>query len=227
MPATIAYLEPGDKVPSPANVGPHGLVAVGGDLRPATLLDSYSKGIFPWYEEPPILWFSPDPRMVLRPDELRVSRSVRRALSRDQFEVRIDTAFERVITACAAVDRPGQAGTWINADMVRAYSELHRQGYAHSCEVWSDGDLAGGLYGVSLGGAFFGESMFSLEPDASKVAFVRLVEQLREWSFTLVDCQIHTDHLARFGAREVPRAEFLGNLERALRLPTRAGSWAS
>ncbi len=227
MPATIAYLEAGETVPSPDQVGPHGLVAVGGDLRPATLIDAYGKGIFPWYEDAPVLWFSPDPRMVLMPEELRVSRSVRRALNRDHFEVRFDTAFDHVITACAAVDRPGQSGTWINTDMVRAYGDLHRQGYAHSCEVWRDGHLAGGLYGVSLGGAFFGESMFSLEPDASKVAFVRLVERLSGWSFTLVDCQIHTDHLARFGARELPRGEFLHSLAGALRLPTHKGSWAS
>jgi len=225
MPATIAYLEPGDMVPNPARVGPHGLVAVGGDLRPATLIDAYGKGVFPWYEQAPILWFSPDPRMVLFPEELQIRRSVRRVLNKNLFEVRFDTAFGRVITACAAVDRPGQSGTWINDDMVRAYCELHRQGYAHSCEVWRDGCLAGGLYGVSLGGAFFGESMFSLLPDASKVAFVRLVERLRGWSFTVVDCQIHTDHLARFGARELPRGDFLRSLAEALRLPTRRGSW--
>lgn len=226
MPATIAYLGPGDKVPNPVDVGPHGLVAVGGDLRPATLVDAYGKGIFPWYDEAPVLWFSPDPRMVLFPEELRVSRSVRRALNKTRFEVRFDTAFDRVISACAAVDRPEQSGTWINTDMVRAYNELHRQGYAHSCEAWRDGRLVGGLYGVSLGGVFFGESMFSLEPDASKVVFIRLVERLRQWSFALVDCQIHTDHLARFGAREIPRSEFLRHLERALRPPTRSGSWS-
>lgn len=227
MPATIAYLEPGETVPSPGEVGPHGLVAVGGDLRPATLIDAYGKGIFPWYQEAPVLWFSPDPRMVLLPEELRVSRSLRRVLNKNQFEVRFDTAFDRVITACAAVERPGQSGTWINRDMVRAYNDLHREGYAHSCEVWRDGRLAGGLYGVSLGGAFFGESMFTLEPDASKVAFVRLIERAREWTFTLVDCQIYTDHLARFGARELPRGEFLQILAGALRLPTRRGSWAA
>lgn len=226
MPATVAYLDPGETVPNPATVGPHGLVAVGGDLQPATLLDAYGKGVFPWYQEAPILWFSPDPRMVLLPEELRVSRSLRRVLNKDLFEVRFDTAFELVIAACAAVPRPGQSGTWINTDMVRAYGELHRRGYAHSCESWRDGRLVGGLYGVSLGGAFFGESMFSLQPEASKVAFVRLSERLSGWSFTLVDCQIHTDHLARFGARELPRGEFLQRLADALRLPTRRGSWA-
>lgn len=225
MPATIAYLEPGEMVPCPAEVGPHGLVAVGGDLRPATLIDAYGKGNFPWYQEAPILWFSPDPRMVLLPEELRVSRSLRRALKKNAFEVRFDTAFDRIIVACAAIERPGQSGTWINADMVHAYIELHRQGYAHSCEVWRDGHLVGGLYGVSTGGAFFGESMFSLEPDASKVAFVRLIERLRGWSFTLIDCQIHTDHLARLGARELPRGEFLRRLADAVRLPTRKGIW--
>jgi leucyl/phenylalanyl-tRNA--protein transferase len=163
---------------------------------------------------------------VLLPEELRVSRSLRRALKKDPFEVRFDTAFDRVITTCAAVKRPGQSCTWINADMVRAYIDLHRQGYAHSCETWRGGRLVGGLYGVSLGGAFFGESMFNLEPDASKVAFVRLIERLSGWSFTLIDCQIHTDHLARFGARELPRREFLRGLADALRLPTRQGSWA-
>jgi leucyl/phenylalanyl-tRNA--protein transferase len=227
MPATIAYLAPGEPVPQPERVSPHGLVAVGGDLRPATLLDAYGKGIFPWYQEAPILWFSPDPRMVLLPEELRIGRSLRRTLNGGRFEVRFDTAFDLVIAACADVRRPRQDGTWINPDMVRAYAALHREGYAHSCEAWRDGRLAGGLYGVSLGAVFFGESMFALEPDASKVAFVRLVERLSGWGFALVDCQVHTDHLARFGAKEVPRSEFLRMLSAALRPPTRRGSWGA
>jgi leucyl/phenylalanyl-tRNA--protein transferase len=227
MPVPIAFLEPGEAVPNPDQVGPQGLVAVGGDLRPTTLIDAYGKGIFPWYQEPPILWFSPDPRMLLLPSELRVSRSLRRSLNKERFEIRFDTVFEQVIRACAEARRSGQHGSWINPDMVRAYCDLHDEGYAHSCEAWRDGRLVGGLYGVSLGGALFGESMFTNEPDASKVAFVRLIERLSGWGFVLVDCQIHTEHMARFGAREWPRREFLHTLAAALRMPTRRGRWSN
>ncbi|MFQ5877010.1 MAG: leucyl/phenylalanyl-tRNA--protein transferase [Acidobacteriota bacterium] len=225
MSRPIALLEPGAPLPSPRRVGPMGLVAVGGDLSAKTLLDAYSKGIFPWYEEEPILWFSPDPRVVLVPSAIRISRSTRRALKRNRFEVRLDTAFERVIRACAEVKRPGQRGTWINADMVRAYCRLHRMGYAHSAEAWREGKLAGGLYGVSLGAAFFGESMFARESGASKVALVRLAEQLCRWRFTLIDCQIPTEHLQRFGAVQWDRRRFLDELSSALRVQTRRGRW--
>lgn len=211
--------------PDPRGADEDGLLAYGGDLRSERLLSAYAQGIFPWYERDPILWFSPDPRWVLEPSQLRVSRSLRRTLRKEVFEVRFDTAFEAVIEACAAIPRPGQDGTWITSDMVAAYCDLHRQGFAHSSEAWREGRLVAGAYGVSLGRAFFGESMFSLETDASKVAFVALVRQLEAWDFEFVDCQVHTEHLARFGAVSWPRVLFLERLEQALAAPTRRGSW--
>ena len=203
-----------------------GLLAVGGDLRPERLLLAYSRGIFPWYEKGPILWHSPDPRMVLRADELRVPRSLRKTVRRAPFRLTLDTAFARVMAACGSARRPGQRSTWITPAMREAYGELHRRGLAHSVEAWKDDELAGGLYGVSLGGVFFGESMFAKAPDASKVAFVALVEQLHAWRIDLVDCQVYTPHLARFGAREWPRRQFLAALRRALERPTRPGPWS-
>ena len=212
--------------PDPALADPDGLLAVGGDLAPERLLAAYRAGIFPWYEAgSPILWWSPDPRMVLLPGELHVARSLRRALRAGRFEVRADTAFARVVRRCAEVARPGQRGTWITAEMIEAYARLHRLGLAHSVEAWAGRDLAGGLYGVSIGGAFFGESMFADRPDASKVAFVTLVEWLRARGFDLVDAQVETAHLRRFGAREIPRREFLSRLARSLRKPTLRGPW--
>jgi leucyl/phenylalanyl-tRNA--protein transferase len=203
-----------------------GLLAVGGDLSPERLLLAYSSGIFPWpLVERPLLWFSPDPRMVLKPAELVVSRSLRKTLRRGGFEVRLDTAFHRVVHRCAEVPRRGEAGTWITRDMADAYARLHELGFAHSAETWQDGELVGGLYGVSLGNAFFGESMFADRPDASKIAFVLLVKQLTAWGFDLIDCQVHTDHLARFGAREWTRRRFMTALQRSLAAPTRRGAW--
>ena len=189
--------------PDPRRADPEGLLAYGGDLSAERLLAAYETGIFPWYDRDPILWFSPDPRMVLVPSELHVGRSLAKSVRRGEFELRLDTAFARVIERCASVPRPGQDGTWINSDMIEAYVRLHEQGFAHSAEAWRDGELCGGLYGVSLGRAFFGESMFADESDASKVAFVRLVNQLAAWDFELVDCQVETEHLARFGATTV------------------------
>lgn len=212
--------------PDPRRAGPPGLVAVGGELTTARLLEAYSKGIFPWYEKEPILWFSPDPRMVLLPDQLHLSRSLRRTMRRGLFELRLDTAFEQVIRACAAAPRVGQHGTWLNRDMMRAYGALHDEGYAHSAEAWRKGKLVGGLYGVSLGGVFYGESMFTRETDASKVALAGLVEQIRAWGFALFDCQIHTPHTERFGATEWDRDDFLDALPQALRAPTRRGQWS-
>ncbi len=212
--------------PRPELAEKSGLLAVGGDLRPERLLLAYATGIFPWYGEgSPILWHSPDPRMVLLAPEIQVGRSLTKTLRRGPYEVRLDTAFRAVIEGCAAVPRPDQDGTWITFDMMDAYTELHRRGVAHSAEAWRGGELAGGLYGVSLGGAFFGESMFARGPDASKVAFVTLVRQLARWGIDLVDCQVHTDHLARFGAAEWPRARFLATLQDALKKPTRIGPW--
>jgi leucyl/phenylalanyl-tRNA--protein transferase len=209
----------------PPDKGPRrGPIAVGGDLQPERLLLAYSLGIFPWQGEP-LHWHSPDPRMVLLADELRVSRSLAKTIRQRRFRVSLDTGFRAVMVACASVPRPGQEGTWITPAMVDAYCELHRRGVAHSVEAWRGETLVGGLYGISLGAAFFGESMFSHERDASKVAFVALVEQLARWQIPLVDCQVHTPHLASLGAREWPRRTFLAALARALESPTRIGRW--
>jgi leucyl/phenylalanyl-tRNA--protein transferase len=210
----------------PVELAEDGLIAVGGDLSPERLVLAYSSGIFPWFEEgQPILWHSPDPRMVLRAESLRVPRSLRKTMRKGPFRVTLDTAFPSVIQGCASSRRPGQKGTWITRGMQRAYQKLHRQGLAHSAEAWSGKQLAGGLYGVSLGGVFFGESMFARSPDASKVAFVTMVEQLLRWGISLIDCQVHTEHLARFGAEEWPRVRYLEELRRALAQPTRQGRW--
>jgi len=218
-----------------------GLLAVGGDLSEARLVAAYRRGIFPWYESGgPPLWWSPDPRCVLFPQRLKVSRSLARRLRRGDFDFTLDAAFARVISACAA-PRAGKrgggggdgggdgGGTWLTADMMRAYTALHRRGIAHSAEAWRGGpggELVGGLYGVALGGVFFGESMFSRESDASKVALAQLVERLRAWGFALIDCQVTSPHLLRLGAEEMPRAEFIARLQAALKLPGKPGNWA-
>ncbi len=212
--------------PDPERSEPDGLLAVGGDLSAERLVAAYAAGIFPWYSEStPILWWSPDPRLVLFPGEIHVSRRLRRTMRSGRYAVRADTAFERVIRRCSEKERPGQDGTWITPDMMEAYARLHRRGLAHSVEAWEEGDLAGGLYGVSLGATFFGESMFADRPDASKVAFATLVEWLGRRGFDLLDCQVPTAHLKGFGAREIPRREFLGRLARALERPTLTGKW--
>jgi leucyl/phenylalanyl-tRNA--protein transferase len=209
----------------PPDRGPRqGPIALGGDLRPERLLLAYSMGIFPWGGEP-LDWHSPDPRMVLLADEIVVSRNLRKTMRRAPFRLSLDTAFTEVMVECATVPRPGQDGTWITPGMVESYTELHRRGVAHSVEAWTGERLVGGLYGLSLGAAFFGESMFAHESDASKVAFASLVEQLRAWGIPLVDCQIYTPHLASFGAREWPRRDFLAALAAALQRPTRLGPW--
>jgi len=210
----------------PPQLAEDGLLAVGGDLRPDRLILAYSNGIFPWYEEgQPILWHSPDPRMVLRVPALRVPRSVAKVRRKGLYHITLDTAFEEVIRGCATAPRAGQRGTWITPEMESAYGELHRRGLAHSVEAWSGDALVGGLYGVSLGAVFFGESMFTRAPDASKVAFVTLVDALALWGITLVDCQVYTDHLARFGAEEWARSRYLAALREALGHPTRRGRW--
>jgi leucyl/phenylalanyl-tRNA--protein transferase len=211
----IAWL--GMRTPFPpiaaALAEPNGLLAAGGDLSPDRLLAAYRSGIFPWYSEgQPILWWSPDPRMVLYVDELRVSRSLRRRVRRGDFDVRIDSAFVDVIEACARTPREGQRGTWITPDIVRAYGELHRRGYAHSVETWRDGELVGGLYGLALGKLFFGESMFARETDASKVALVHLVDKLHGLGVPVIDCQQETGHLAGLGARPIARERFAAHL---------------
>jgi leucyl/phenylalanyl-tRNA--protein transferase len=213
--------------PRPELAEPDGLLAVGGDLSPRRLLLGYSIGVFPWYSEgQPILWHAPDPRFVLEAKRAHVPRSLEKRVRRGDYEIRWDSAFDAVVQACAETPRPGQSGTWIDDEMAVAYGLLHELGYAHSIEAWREGELVGGLYGVSLGGAFFGESMFARAPDASKVAFVALIARLVEWEIDLVDCQVRTDHLARFGAEDWPRSRFQAALEVALDAPTRRGSWA-
>lgn len=203
-------------------------LAAGGDLSPERLLFAYSLGIFPWYSEnEPILWWSPDPRMVLFPENLKVSRSLKKVLKNKGFTVRFDTNFEDVIKNCATVPRPGQDGTWLTPEMIEAYIKLHKLGFAHSVETYLDGELVGGLYGVALGGTFFGESMFHKVSDASKVAFVHLVNKLKELNFDMIDCQQSTPHMARFGAIEIPRKEFLDKLKKSLKKPTIKGSWSN
>ena len=210
----------------PVHLAEDGLLALGGDLRPERLLLGYTQGIFPWYAENlPILWHSPDPRMVMTPSDLVVARSLRKAIKRRPYRLAIDTAFREVLVGCAEVPRPGQSGTWLIPEMVEAYEKLHALGFAHSFEAWQDDVLVGGLYGVSLGGAFFGESMFARAPDASKIAYVASVRQLAAWSIGLIDCQVHTEHLERFGAFEITRAEYLERLARVLDAPTRRGTW--
>ena len=222
----IYQLGPELVFPSPEKAEPSGLLAVGGDLAPERLLLAYSLGIFPWpLVARPLLWFSPDPRMVLLPRALHVPRSLRKRLRRMPFEVRLDTAFEEVVRRCALVRRPEEASTWITPELAEAYGRLHQLGFAHSAEAWQGGRLVGGLYGVSLGGAFFGESMFAERSDASKMAFVTLVRQLEAWGFDLIDCQVHTDHLARFGATEWPRRRFLAALADSLARASRRGRW--
>jgi leucyl/phenylalanyl-tRNA--protein transferase len=213
--------------PDPSLAEPDGLLAVGGDLTPERLVAAYAAGIFPWYsDDAPILWWSPDPRLVLLPGRLHVSRSLARTLRRGRYRVTADRAFGEVIRRCAAVPREGQRGTWIVPEMVTAYERLHALGLAHSFEAWEGPSLVGGLYGVSLGRAFFGESMFALAPDASKVAFARAVDFLDGRGVTLVDCQVRTEHLVSLGAAEIPRADFLGRLAEALAGPTEAGPWS-
>jgi len=192
---------------------PNGLLAAGGDLSPDRLLAGYRHGIFPWYSEgQPILWWSPDPRMVLFVDEVRVTRSLAKRIRSGTFEVRVDSAFRDVIEACAEAPREGQRGTWITPEIIGAYCELHRRGYAHSVESWRDGQLVGGLYGLALGRVFFGESMFARESDASKVALVHLAAILRHLGVPIVDCQQETAHLAGLGARPIPRERFAAHL---------------
>jgi leucyl/phenylalanyl-tRNA--protein transferase len=223
----IPFLDIDDPFP-PVDVAltdPNGLLAAGGDLSPQRLLDAYARGIFPWFgDDDPVLWWSPDPRMVLFSAELKVSRSLRRVVKSERFTVTMDKAFTAVMAGCAE-PRPGQDGTWITPDMTGAYTLLARLGYAHSVEAWQDGALVGGLYGIVIGRMFFGESMFARATDASKVAFVHLVRQLQRWEMPMLDCQMSTRHLASLGAREIPRARFVADVERLVSLPPIPGPW--
>jgi leucyl/phenylalanyl-tRNA--protein transferase len=212
--------------PEPELSREDGLLAVGGDLSLERLILAYRMGIFPWYSQgEPVLWWSPDPRLVLYPGALLVSRSLMKTLKQGRFIVTLDQDFRQVIAACAGAPRENQPGTWITADMMDAYCRLHEAGFAHSVEVWNRKELAGGLYGVSLGKCFFGESMFSRQNNASKVGLATLVNLLQKWSFHLIDCQVTTHHLVRLGAREIPRKQFMAELKLALKSPTRKGKW--
>ena len=225
---TIPWLEDDDPFPRVENAlrEPNGLLAAGGGLAPERLLDAYRRGIFPWFgEDDPVLWWTPDPRMVLWLNELHVSRSLRRRLRSGRYTVTLDTAFEAVIDGCAE-PRADDAGTWITPEMRRAYILLAKRGYAHSVETWLNEQLVGGLYGVAVGRMFYGESMFSRAADASKVALASLVGQLQRWGFELIDCQMSTTHLASLGAREVPRSEFVHHVARLTGRPAIPSPWA-
>ncbi len=212
--------------PDPELADPSGILAVGGDLSPQRLLQAYKTGVFPWFNEgDPIVWWSPDPRTVLYPAEVKVSHSMRKVLRDKKFKVTLDHAFEAVIAQCKAQKRVGQKGTWITQEMLEAYVQLHEQGYAHSVEVWIDHVLMGGLYGVSIGGVFAGESMFSKTSNASKVAFITLARLLEQLKFTMLDCQVYTKHLASLGAHEISREQYLEELSRGLQQTTLKGNW--
>lgn len=205
---------------------PNGLLAAGGDLSPERILAAYRSGIFPWYSAgEPILWWSPDPRMVLFPDELKISRSLAKVLRNQDYEVRLDSAFAAVVAACAATRRDGQSGTWITREMQVAYGRLHELGHAHSVETWMGGKLVGGLYGMALGRVFYGESMFSHQRDASKIALAHLCEHLKRRGFGIIDCQMETRHLASLGARPIPRSDFVELLGRLVTANFTPGRW--
>jgi leucyl/phenylalanyl-tRNA--protein transferase len=213
--------------PDPREAEPSGLLGIGGDLDPDRVLLAYRMGIFPWYSEgQPITWFSPDPRLVLDPPDLIVPRSLGKRIRQGRYRITLDRAFGEVIRRCGAKSRPGQGGTWITREMLRAYDALHARGLAHSVEAWDGEQLVGGLYGVAVGSLFAGESMFADAPDASKVAFVHVVRQLQRWGCPRIDCQVHTEHLERFGAVEIPRDRYLEDLGRFSlgALPT--GAWS-
>ena len=226
----LTWLDPhNDNQPFPhpdrALTEPDGLLAAGGNLTPRRLLRAYRMSIFPWYSaDQPILWWSPDPRLVLLPECLKVSRSLRKTLRKRVFAITADTAFEQVVAACAG-PRQGEPGTWITSEMYRAYCRLHRLGHAHSIETWQQGELVGGLYGVALGQVFYGESMFSWISDASKIALVALTAQLQRWEFAVIDCQVTTAHLLSMGAVDIPRSSFLQLLERYCPQPGQPGPW--
>lgn len=223
---SIYILDEDIDFPHPSLADKDGLLAVGGDLTPGRLLTAYASGIFPWFDEDsPILWWSTDPRMILLPQNFKRSHSLLQTLKKGRFEVRFDKAFEEVIQQCARTKRKGEEGTWITPEMISAYMELHRLGYAHSVESYLDGKLAGGLYGISLGRAFFGESMFHVERDASKIALASLVDRMLEWDFHFIDAQQRTEHLRSLGAHAVSRSLYLEMLEKALTFSTRMGKW--
>lgn len=204
-----------------------GLIAIGGDLSIERLRLAYSKGIFPWFNEEPILWWSPDPRMVLFPGKMIVSHSLRQVIRRNEFDIKFDTQFEHVINACAETPRDNEDGTWITDSIVKAYVKLHKAGLAHSVEAYQNGKLVGGLYGIALGKAFFGESMFHLVPNASKVALYKLSMKLQEWDFRIIDAQVYTNHLESLGGELLPRSKYFTILKEALQVYAEDGSWSN
>lgn len=226
-PYWINETEPGLEFPAIelALEEPNGLLAIGGDLSPARLIQAYSHGIFPWFnDDQPILWWSPNPRAVLFPEQLHISRSLAKLIRKQPFRITLDQDFEAVISNCAA-PRPGEPGTWITAEMHDAYVALHQLGVAHSVEAWQGARLVGGLYGIALGKVFFGESMFSLAANASKVAFAHMVRQLQQWHFALIDCQVSSDHLKSLGATEIDREEFTRLLQRHVDTASHNSPW--
>jgi len=221
------YLLPPEPIFPPVDEAEEdGLLAIGGDFSVDRLLNAYASGIFPWFvHEGDIFWYSPDPRMVLFPGKLKVTRSLQRVINSGKFEIRFDHDFESVIRGCAGVSRSHEPDTWISEEFITGFTELHRKGFAHSVETYFNGELAGGLYGVSLGRAFFGESMFFSRPDASKVALVHLVERITEWGFSFIDCQVDTEHFRKLGAEMIRRENYMELLNQAIKHPTKRGSW--
>jgi leucyl/phenylalanyl-tRNA---protein transferase len=222
-------MDANEDFPDPENAltEPDGLLAVGGCLSPQRLINAYRKGIFPWFNEgDPILWWCPDPRLVLFPSEIRISHSLRKTLRRKEYRITFDQAFYEVIQACAAPRREAP-GTWITEHMIRAYLQMHTIGLAHSVEAWHEGKLAGGLYGVAIGRAFFGESMFYRRSNASKAAFAVLTKNLCRWNYAMIDCQVKTDHLASFGAQQIPRRQFVDSVNRFCREAAAADAWTN
>lgn len=212
--------------PAPHKADSSGILWAGGNLSPGMLFSAYSQGVFPWFSDDDIiLWWNPDPRFVLFPEELHVSKTLKKIIKKQSFELSVDKAFNEVIDNCAGIDRPGQNGTWITKSMLKAYKDLHKLGYAHSVEAWQDGQLAGGFYGISIGSAFFGESMFSIKPNASKAAFIPFVWYLKEKGFSFIDSQVHTEHLESMGAKNISRQHYLALLKMALKNPGIIGSW--
>jgi leucyl/phenylalanyl-tRNA---protein transferase len=223
---TVFLLTDNIAFPPPHLASGGGLLAVGGDLSQERLLLAYRMGIFPWFsDDEPILWWSPDPRLVLYPREIKISKTLKKIMKKGLFKVTMDSDFVQVITQCAKIRLQNNEGTWIVKDMIDAYCKLHESGFVHSVETWYQGELAGGLYGVSLGKCFFGESMFTRISNASNIALVKLVEYLNTLSFDMIDCQLTTEHLLRFGAKEIPRVSFLNQLEESLKAPTKRGKW--
>ncbi|MCK4493563.1 MAG: leucyl/phenylalanyl-tRNA--protein transferase [Methylococcales bacterium] len=218
---------PSEAFPSLENAlkTPDGLLAVGGCLSVERLINAYQKGIFPWYNpDEPILWWSPDPRLIITPNHLKISRSLAKVIRQQRFEISVDRAFFEVINACSTT-REKAEGTWISQEMIQAYQQLHEQGFAHSVEAWSQGQLIGGLYGVAIGQVFFGESMFHTQTNASKVVFVHLIQQLQQWGYQLIDCQVHSDHLVSLGAYEIDRNDFIAQLNRYCPHAPKPSAW--